>query len=404
MLGTMLARYFLLALMTLSLFSPSVTAQNRPTTFSVADLNKVESERDKLLKRLKRLESSGVAADKDLQKINEQLIAAAADSRRREAAATQAEKELAALMDREKLARGKLLQDEEALQDVLATLMRFSERKPPALATSPESASDAIRAAILMGDVAPKLAAEAEALALELDNIAMLQASIRSETETLNRAELTLLARREEIEALYAAKRASREALAQEAAALKAQNANLAAEANTLATLLEGLEKAAPTGPRLKPAPPRKFAAHKTTPLADKTPLPNNIVQSRVILRPVTGNLITNYGQTVSGTPTRGQTWSTRTGAQVVAPRDGRVEYAGPFRTYGEILILDVGEGYLVVLAGLESIYAEVGQAVLAGEPVGRMSDSVKSTPELYIEVRRNGEPVDPERLLGRST
>jgi septal ring factor EnvC (AmiA/AmiB activator) len=85
---------------------------------------------------------------------------------------------------------------------------------------------------------------------------------------------------------------------------------------------------------------------------------------------------------------------------------DGRVEFAGPFRSYGELLILNAGEGYLVLLAGMTQISAEIGQSIRAGEPVGTMGDGPSSValigdieltrPVLYIEFRLNNEPVDP--------
>jgi septal ring factor EnvC (AmiA/AmiB activator) len=90
----------------------------------------------------------------------------------------------------------------------------------------------------------------------------------------------------------------------------------------------------------------------------------------------------------------------TRPGAQVVAPASGEVAYAGLFRSYGQVLILNVDGGYAVVLTGLDTINARVGERVRAGQPVGEMSANVTAAPELYVEVRRNGQPVDPGRWL----
>ena len=98
--------------------------------------------------------------------------------------------------------------------------------------------------------------------------------------------------------------------------------------------------------------------------------------------------------------------WPQRTAAQVTAPVDGKVEFAGPFRSYGQLLILNPGEGYLVLLAGMSQISAEIGQTVRAGEPLGTMGDGPSSVtllgdqvqearPVLYIEFRNNGEAVD---------
>ncbi|MEP7211416.1 MAG: peptidoglycan DD-metalloendopeptidase family protein [Alphaproteobacteria bacterium] len=93
---------------------------------------------------------------------------------------------------------------------------------------------------------------------------------------------------------------------------------------------------------------------------------------------------------------------ATRSAAQIVAPLDARVEYAGVFRSYGQMLILDVGGDILVVVSGLDALYPEAGQWVLAGEPIGRMADQKSPSPELYLEIRRNGQPIDPEKWLGR--
>jgi septal ring factor EnvC (AmiA/AmiB activator) len=85
----------------------------------------------------------------------------------------------------------------------------------------------------------------------------------------------------------------------------------------------------------------------------------------------------------------------------VIAPLDARVQYAGVFRSYGLMVILDVGGDVLVVISGLDALYPEAGQWVLAGEPIGRMADRKSPSPELYLEVRRKGQPVDPEKWLG---
>ena len=113
-----------------------------------------------------------------------------------------------------------------------------------------------------------------------------------------------------------------------------------------------------------------------------------------------------------------GDMLATQSGAIVTAPADGSVLYAGPFRSYGQLLILDAGDGYHVVLAGMGRINVSLGQSVLAGEPVAAMGEArVASTaafetgntgPELYVEFRKDGKPVDPapwwsERLSGRT-
>jgi septal ring factor EnvC (AmiA/AmiB activator) len=90
----------------------------------------------------------------------------------------------------------------------------------------------------------------------------------------------------------------------------------------------------------------------------------------------------------------------TRAGAQVVSPAAGEVAFAGAFRSYGNVLILNLDGGYAVVLTGLETIRARVGETVRAGQPVGEMPAADTTAPELYVEVRRDGRPLDPGRWL----
>lgn len=402
-------RFFILAAMTLCLIAMPATAQDMDAdadTFSVDDLKQVESERDKALKRLKKLRKNGLKADRELTDIDADLIAAAADSRRREEAAARAEITLAQLVSDEAVARERLLADRETLEDVLATLMTFGSRRPPALASHPDDTAKAVRAAILMGDVAPKLKTRAETLANEIETLAALQTEIRDEQLDLVRAEKTLAARRAEIDALYEEKRATRTALAARTAELESRTRKLADEASSLRELLDGLVNAAPSPPSIKPPAPRKVSIKKPKP--KKTPRAKPLQAPMIsgsgnILAPVAGQVLRRFGEAQdTGGRQKGETWQTRKRAQVVAPQEARVEFAGHFRSYGQILILDVGDGYLVVLAGLDSLFAETGQIVLAGEPVGRMADDV--APELYFEVRFDGEPIDPAQWMKRRT
>jgi len=121
---------------------------------------------------------------------------------------------------------------------------------------------------------------------------------------------------------------------------------------------------------------------------------------------PLNGIKIREFGMPdgLGGTE-KGLSIASRAGAQVTAPCDGWVVYAGPFRSYGQLLILNAGGGYHVLLAGMERISVDLGQFVLTGEPVASMGGGPQSAaavatgssqPILYIEFRKDGAPVDP--------
>ena len=122
---------------------------------------------------------------------------------------------------------------------------------------------------------------------------------------------------------------------------------------------------------------------------------------------PARGDVVTRYGASVQraggATRSKGIEIATRAGAQVVAPYDGQVVYAGPFRGYGRILIIEHGGRYHSLLAGLDRIDAVVGQWVLAGEPVGIMGSGANRDPELYLELRRTGQPINPLPWLAQT-
>ena len=112
---------------------------------------------------------------------------------------------------------------------------------------------------------------------------------------------------------------------------------------------------------------------------------------------PARGRMKTRFGQTLGdGSAARGVVITARKGAQVVAPFDGKVVYAGVFRSYGQILIIEHGVRYHTLLAGMERVDAVVGQWLLAGEPVGILASPRGSGPELYLELRHAGQPINP--------
>ncbi|TIW63782.1 MAG: hypothetical protein E5V56_08910, partial [Mesorhizobium sp.] len=145
---------------------------------------------------------------------------------------------------------------------------------------------------------------------------------------------------------------------------------------------------------------------------------PFSALQGQIAL-PVTGKIKRRFGaDDGNGAVMQGDMVATQSGAIVTAPADGNVLYAGPFRSYGQLLILNAGDGYHVVLAGMSRISVATGQSVLAGEPVGAMgearvastsaSQNGNATPELYVEFRKDGKPVDPtpwwaDRFSGRT-
>jgi murein hydrolase activator len=121
---------------------------------------------------------------------------------------------------------------------------------------------------------------------------------------------------------------------------------------------------------------------------------------------PAQGRKVLTFGdKTQFGGSSKGIVIETRGGALVTAPADGWIVYAGEFRSYGQLLIINAGGGYHILVAGLAQIDVQPGQFVLAAEAIGTMSAQSKSAgdqsqsaaPVLYIEFRKDGQPIDPD-------
>jgi septal ring factor EnvC (AmiA/AmiB activator) len=192
----------------------------------------------------------------------------------------------------------------------------------------------------------------------------------------------------------------------------------LAERASDLRELIRQLEaQARKTTPSMKPKPPKpdpvlapslKPGRGNNGALAALPPVwhspTGRFTDSRGQLEnPVAGIVLSRFGQSKDPDRTGGIVFQTARRAQIIAPFDGQIAFVGNFRNYGQLLILDVGEGYHMVLSGLAQAYVVKGQSVLAGEPVGKMANRRKPAPEFYLEFRKKGQPFDPSPWLKKA-
>lgn len=226
------------------------------------------------------------------------------------------------------------------LARLLTVLEQFRRDPPPALLVSPDDAVSAVRAAILVKAITPELQRRARLYAAEAGEIARQRRLAAVASEALFTADSQL------------------------------------AEARLIQ----------PPGQR------------------DQTPLQEDdgeVIPPKALMAPADGPITRRFGQAVpGGGRANGLTLQTTSGAKVAAPDAGLVQYVGPVKGWGVILILRLAGGYHLVLAGLDRVNVEVGQSVAAGAPVGWMADGRQTPPELYLEVRERGAPVDPGRWM----
>lgn len=270
---------------------------------------------------------------------------------------------LEALHQRESALVAELGRDRGQQARLLSALQLFRRDPPPALLVSPNDARDAVRAAILIRAMTPELQARADGYARQARAIGALRREAAAASEQLFTAESLVADRKGEIERMIVEKTQLERAYAQEALTLDQ-------EQRTLGTLTDGLVPRPATGP-----------------LTLASPLP--------------GELVHRFGESNPlGGRAEGVSIRSEKGHAVASPSAATVEYAGPLNGWGVVLILRAQGAYHLVLAGLDQVSVAPGQSVAAGATVGRMADHGSSAPELYLEVREDGAPVDPERWL----
>ena len=368
------------------------------------ELGRVRADQRKAAETEARLKAEIDAIGRDRKKLSQTLIDTAIRLREAEGRVAASETRLAVLAGQEQAVRKTLDGRRAVIAELLAALQRMGRRPPPALMVRPEDALGAVRSAIMLGAVLPEMRQETEALAADLAALVRLRQDIATEHGALAQ-DLASLAGEQSRMALLVEERQKRLTEVESALDEERQRAvKLARQAANLQELLGRLEsnpvvRPAPPADGRGPAPPRDIPARLAPSVA--------FAAIRGALPfPVNGNLVREFGAADGvGGVQKGLTIATRASAQVTAPADGQVVYAGPFRSYGQLLILNVGGGYHMLLAGMERISVDLGQFVLAGEPVAVMGDGPKSAaavgigsrqPTLYIEFRKDGAPVDP--------
>ena len=342
----------------------------------------------------------------DRARLNSALIDATAKARAAQGRVGDAQERLDTALASESAIRKSLDGRREVIAEVLAALQRIGRKPPPAVLASPDDILKAVRASMLLGAVVPELRAETEALASDLADLVKAREQIAAERASLERESAGLANELQRLSGLIDARQAAMADAQRTLDTQGAKIAELARQATDLKDLIARMEleiapNAAASGAR-NPASGQPRDPARLAPAVAFSDAKGTLAQ------PVSGTLVKQYGaQDGFGGTERGVSFSTRPGAIVSAPCDAWIVYSGPWRTFGQLLILNAGDGYYIVLAGMSRNSVSVGQFVLAGEPVGAMGDgSVKTAasiaigaalPVLYVEFRKkDGTAVDP--------
>ena len=354
------------------------------------------------------------AIGQDRSKLNAQLIDIAAQVRGVETSIADAEARLRPLDSREQQIRGSLDSRRSEIVEVLAALQRAGRRTPPALLVRPDDALQSLRTAMLLGSVVPELRGRAEKLTGELSELVTIRKAIATERNSLALDRDKLGADQIRLAALVEERQHQQSSIEKDMETESARAIALSRQVDSLQGLIAKMEQDLKSAARAAAAAnlqgvPAANGKPNAAMLKDSARLSPAIAFASakgLFAMPVNGSKIRDFGGSDGvGGVEKGISLATRPGSQVTTPCDGWVVYAGPFRSYGQLLILNAGGGYHVLIAGMERISVTIGQFVLTGEPVATMGTTSRvasilatnaSQPVLYVEFRKDGTPIDP--------
>ena len=386
---------------------------------SKADLAKMEREVQAQNLEHKKLQAQATQISLELTRISKDMIASAKQIQNSEEKISRMESELETLRADLKKAEENFVVEDDNLIKTLSALQNLALKPTEALFVQPLTPVEIIRSAMLLREAVPYLQENAARIREDLEKIENQKNLVEKQVARIIRQKKILENEHEQMKALVQRKSKIRNAVEIKSVKAKKKVERLASQANDLRDLLNKLEKQRQEKLRrqeeerrrlaeLKAAEARRAAEEKKK-LEEKqradlikfkpeviNEVGENFVKAKGhLLRPARGPVVTAYGEQMSkGVTSKGIIIKTRSQAQVISPYDGTVIFAGPFRGYGNLIIIEHGQGYLSLLAGLEEVDCELGQMLLAGEPVGQMPESGDT--RLYVELRKDNHPINP--------
>lgn len=345
----------------------------------------LKTQADKTAPRVESARKASQDLKAEAQALARRLVATAARVQSLEQDKARLAAEIATLAPKEKAMSASFVHDRVGVAHLLALLERLQHDTPPVLALTAENALTTAQQSMLLGASLPRVYGAAARLARRLDALRRTRAQLVARRAEAAKTAVALAAARTRLNQLLATKRTEADTAAARYDSLAARFAKISRQAADLGQLLQ------------------KVATLRAETLPDRHIVAVGSVQDRLkpgsLRRPVVGHFAEGGIAGVGGTRAPGITFSTAAGAQVVAPADCRVLFAGPYHKTGQVLILEIPGGYDLVLAGLDRVEVNVGDQLLAGEPVGTMPHSAGGA-RLYFELRHNGKGMSPARWL----
>ncbi len=390
-------------------------------TPTAADLRRIEQQLKQERQAGLEARRKAAALSTEMKSVRGQILKSAKTVQEREEALLKLENQLADLNKRQAELEKNISLTAAQLGQVMQGLQTLALRPKEMLFLKPTAPVNTVRSHMLMHSGVPVLGAMNEDMRRDLIALLKTRANINEKAEKIKNATKELAEKKSGLEKLLKQKSSlqARYQATHEQATKRA--AALASQASDLKDLLNKLEqeqrRQALERKRQERLAAEEEARRKAQIAAGKTPSPatkqtmeptakrparGSFERAKGdLIFPVRGTITRNFNDlTVSGAHMKGMSIEGRVNAQVVAPYNGVVLFSGPFKSYGQLLIIDNGDNYVTLLAGMERIYASVGQELVSGEPVGTLG--AKNT-SLYVEIRKDGTALNPRPWFRRN-
>ncbi len=372
-------------------------------------LKKVEQEVFQQSMEHKKLQAQATQISLEISEVSKKMIQTAKQLQNNEEKLSKMEKQLIALEEDLAKAQNSFNEEDKNLIKTLTALQNLALKPTESLLVQPLNSVDVIRSAMILRETVPHLEARANHIRNGLKDIKNKKNRIEQQIKEISKQKIVMSKEHKRINNLIKQKHSLRNLVEIKSEKAKKNVDKLASKAQDLRDLLTKLENQRIEKERKEKEKRQREEAERRRKLEEKqsddliksdlnaiTNIASGFAKAKGSLPlPAKGDIISKYGEEKArGISSKGITIASRNQAQVISPFDGNVIFSGPFRGYGNMIIIEHGDGYLSLLSGLETLNVELGQMLLAGEPIGQMP--AKGASELYIEIRKNNQPINP--------
>lgn len=365
--------------------APAFAANKEDLAKAKQDIESAKERKSELAQENKKL------AD-ELAVLQQQLVKAAEIVQKGEAELSVAEERLRVL-DGQFAAKDKALENSKArLAALVDVALRLSRTPPEAMVLMPEDSEKTMKASRALAMATASIREETEALRLQLEELALLKQKVGLQRDVLQTRKNVYDREQKTLSAKLGERRQLQQQLGRKEQEEAEKIARLARQAEDMEGLVGRIEKAIEG----KRAGKTSLEMTSEAPAGQRGKIRSFVAAKGRIRPPLAGQVIRQFGEAAGRNETsKGMVIMARPHAQVTAPYDGEVVFAGVFLNYGRMVILRHSDHFHSLLAGLQDIDTNAGEFLLEGEPIGAMGEGEEGA-RLYLELRKNNQPIDP--------